>query len=149
MNSVPFRRTRDAFALDTNPARLDFDRAHALLHATYWAKNMPRETLRTAIENSLCFGLYHQDRTIGIARVVTDLSTFAYLTDVVVDEAFRGQGLAVWMMGQILSHPNLQGLRRFLLLTSDAHRLYQKVGFRAPEQMDWFLEIRNPDVYPR
>src|SRR5690349_15792915 len=133
---TPYSLTRGEFTVSTDRARLDFDTAHRLLDATYWAKGMPRDTLRAAIENSLTFGLYHHRKTIGLARVVTDYSTMAYLTDVVIDESYRGQGLAVWMMEGILAHPRLQGLRRFLLLTSDAHGLYEKLGFRTPDHLD-------------
>ena len=121
------------YCVTTDPERIDFDVVHGFLSRCYWAENIPRETMATAIANSLCFSLLRGDEQIGFARVVTDRSTFAYLADVFVLEAHRGQGLGAWFMGVLFSHPDLQGLRRFQLATRDAHGLYRKFGFEAPK----------------
>ena len=128
--------------ITTNPARIDVDAALALLRQTYWAKAMPRETLAKAIEHSLCFGILSDDTLVGLARVVTDRSTFAYLTDVVIAPSMRGQGLAHRLMNEILSHPDLQGLRRFALITSDAMRLYEDFGFYVGAGQSTYMERR-------
>ena len=103
--------------------------------------------LQKSIEGSMCFGVYCNDRQVGFARMVTDNATFAYLADVFIIEKFRGRGLSKWLMECILSHNNLQGLRRILLATKDAHRLYTKFGFTPLNNPDRFMHIYNPDVY--
>ena len=128
--------------ITTDPSRIDVDAALALLRQTYWAKDMPRETLAKAIEHSLCFGILSDDTLVGLARVVTDRSTFAYLTDVVIAPSMRGQGLAHRLMDEILSHPDLQGLRRFALITSDAMRLYEDFGFNVGSGQSTYMERR-------
>jgi N-acetylglutamate synthase-like GNAT family acetyltransferase len=128
--------------LTTTPSRIDLDAALALLRQTYWAKEMTRETLAKAIEHSLCFAILRDDTLVGLARVVTDRATFAYLTDVVIDPAMRGQGLAHRLMEEILGHPDLQGLRRFALITSDAMRLYEDFGFSVGSGQLTYMEKR-------
>lgn len=145
--------TRDGLLISTDHNLIDLDRAHALVCATYWAKGIPRDTLRRAIESSMCFGLYRTapdgGRTmIGLARVITDRATFAYLCDVVLDEAERGKGLGSWLMRVILAHPSLQGLRRFALLTRDAQPFYESLGFRCrPEMATRYMDRHNPNIY--
>lgn len=138
------------FLVTTDPARIDFKVVHEFLSRSYWAENIPRETMAKAIENSLSFSLFKDDKQIGFARVVTDRSTYAYLADVFVLEAHRGQGLGVWFMSVLFAHPDLQGLRRFQLATRDAHGLYRKFGFETPQNPDRLMEIvkRASDLYP-
>lgn len=118
-----------------------------LAEDSYWANSRTVEQTRRAIENSLCFGLYHDDQQIGFARVVSDFATFAYLGDVFVLQEFRGQGLSKWLMETIVSHPELQGLRRWVLATRDAHSLYEKYGFHALKFPDRWMEKPATDAY--
>jgi len=113
-----------------------------------WAKGIPRETVARSIEHSLCFGVYDGGgKQVGFARVVSDFATVAYLGDVFILEPHRGRGLSKWMMGCITSHPALQGLRRWILLTRDAHALYAKFGFTPVAKPDRYMELHRPDVY--
>ena len=147
VNPYEFER-RDGFSLSTDPARLDLALIHDFLsRQSYWAAGIPPEIVRRSIENSLCFGLYRSQRQVGFARVVTDKSTFAYLGDVFVLEEFRGRGLGKWLLERILHHPELQGLRRFILGTRDAHGLYEQFGFRALASPERFMEIHRPGIY--
>lgn len=137
------------YCVTTDPARIDFDVVHGFLRRSYWAENIPRETMAKAIKNSLCFSLLKDGTQIGFARVVTDRSTFAYLADVFVLEEHRGQGLGVWFMSVLFAHPDLQGLRRFQLATRDAHGLYSKFGFETPKDPSRLMEIvkKASDLY--
>ncbi len=128
--------------IDTDKARLDLDVIHGFLSASYWSPNVPREIVRRAIDNSLCFGVYIGDAQVGFARVITDLATFAYLADVFILEAYRGRGLSKRLMDAIVSHPQLQGLRRWTLITRDAHALYARYGFTPLATPDRFMERR-------
>jgi N-acetylglutamate synthase-like GNAT family acetyltransferase len=110
-------------------------------------KSIPLETVRRSIENSLSFGIYHGNRQVGCARTVTDRATFAYLADVFMLEPYRGRGLSRWLMECIVSHPDLQGLRRWMLATRDAHKLYAQYGFIPVQKPDRWMERHNPDVY--
>jgi GNAT superfamily N-acetyltransferase len=124
---------RDGFTISTDPSRLDLDAIHAYLATSYWAKGIPRELFERSLRHSLCFGLYDpQGRQAGFARVVTDLSTFGYVADVFVLEAHRGRGLSKWLMEAIVSHPDLRDMRRWHLVTRDAHGLYARFGFSEP-----------------
>jgi GNAT superfamily N-acetyltransferase len=147
MRDEPREWTRDEFLISTDRRRLDVDCVHGYLRDSYWAAGMPRETLERAIENSLTFGIYHQARQVGFARVITDRATYAYLSDVFVIDAYRGRGLSKWLMECILAHPDLQGLRRFALFTRDAQSLYERYGFAPPRGASTYLERRTPDVY--
>ncbi|HEY6929850.1 MAG TPA: GNAT family N-acetyltransferase [Thermoanaerobaculia bacterium] len=140
---------RDTYAISTDRGRLDRTVIHHFLEGSYWAKGIPREIVDRCIENSLCFGLYDGARQIGFARVVTDLSTFAYLADVFVLDSARGRGLGVWLIETIMRHPQLQGLRRWMLATADAHGLYRKFGFTALSRPERMMEITDPDIYMR
>jgi N-acetylglutamate synthase-like GNAT family acetyltransferase len=131
-----------SISITTDPSRIDIDAALALLRQTYWASEMPRETLAKAIEHSLCFGMLSDNTLVGLARVVTDRATFAYLTDVVIEPSLRGRGLAHRLMEEILAHPDLQGLRRFALITGDAMRLYEEFGFSAGSGTLTYMERR-------
>lgn len=141
--------TRGAYSISTDPALLDRPLIHEFLSRSYWARGIPRETVDRSIEGALCFGLYEGPSQAGFARVITDRATFAYLADVFVLESHRGQGLAVWLMEAVRSHPDLQGLRRWILMTRDAHGLYEKSGFRVIEDPGRCMEIVDRDVYTR
>jgi GNAT superfamily N-acetyltransferase len=137
---------RGDFLISTDPAHLDVGLIHDFLsNRSYWAAGRPLAVVRRAIENSLCFGLYERGQQVGFARVVTDRATFAWLCDVFVLEGHRGRGLSKWLMGCVVSHPDLQGLRRFLLGTRDAHGLYQRYGFAPLADPTRFLEVFRPD----
>lgn len=132
---------RENFTISTDPARLDLDIIYDFLARSYWAKDRPRERIERSIANSLVFGLYDGDfvKQIGLARVVTDYATFAWLCDVFVDDNYRGKGLGKWLMETILSHPDLQGLRRWLLATRDAHELYAQFGWKPLEKPERWM----------
>jgi GNAT superfamily N-acetyltransferase len=138
---------KDGFTITTDPAKLDATAIHAYLSRSYWSEGISRAIVEKAIANSICFGLFHGAEQIGFARVVTDCATYAYLCDVYVLEEFRGKGLGVWLMECVMSHPELQGLRRFSLATRDAHGLYRKFGFDALKKPQSQMEIVNHDVY--
>ena len=154
---------RSEFLISTDPARLDVDMIHAFLTNCYWAKGIPRETLVRSIEHSLCFGIYDCSSTrvpllaknarngaptqIGFARVISDFATIAYLGDVFVLESHRGRGLGKWLMECIIQHPTVRGLRRWILLTRDAHGLYSQFGFTALKAPERYMELHQPAVY--
>jgi GNAT superfamily N-acetyltransferase len=131
---------RDNFTISTDKERLDRETIHDFLRGSYWARGIPRELVDRSIENSLCFGLYDADRQVGFARVISDYATFGYLADVFVLESHRGRGLATWLMETVMSHPNLRGIRRWMLVTRDAHGLYRKVGFTALSHPERIME---------
>jgi GNAT superfamily N-acetyltransferase len=135
---------RGAWLVSTDRARLQIDVVHGYLARSYWASGIAREKVERSLASSFCFGLYEAatGRQVGFARVITDFETFAYVGDVFVLEEARGQGLATWLMEVILAHPRLQGLRRWVLATRDAHGLYRKVGFRAVEKPEEYMERR-------
>lgn len=137
------------FTISTDPARLEVAVVHSYLaHESYWARNIPRETVERAIANSLNFGLYLPSGTqVGFARVVTDRATFAWLCDVFVLPDHRGLGLSKWLMEVVWAHPDLSGLRRQLLATLDAHGLYHQFGFGPLAAPERYLEIRKPNPY--
>jgi GNAT superfamily N-acetyltransferase len=140
--------TRGPYELSTDPARLDLQAVHAYLTRSYWSPGIPRDVVDRAAANSLCFGLYHAgEGQVGFARVVTDRATFAYLCDVYVLEGHRGHGLSKWLMTAIVEHPELQGLRRFMLGTKDAHGLYAQYGFTPLDNPARMMEILRPQVY--
>jgi GNAT superfamily N-acetyltransferase len=139
---------RAAFTISTDPALLDLDLLHDYLsRETYWSAGIPRDTLVRAVAGSLCFGVYGVGGQVGFARVVTDRATFAYLCDVFLLPAYRGRGLSKWLMECVTAHPDLQGLRRFVLVTRDAHGLYAKFGFEPPADPTGYMHIHRPDVY--
>jgi len=141
--------TQGDYEISTDPARLDVRAVHEFLTNSYWARGIPVETVERSILNSLCFGLYHAGRQIGFARVVTDQATFGYLADVFVLEAYRSRGLSKWLMECIVGHPDLQGLRRWMLATRDAHALYQQYGFTRIHAPERWMEIHRPDIYAK
>lgn len=139
--------TKEVFSINTNKSKIDVAYVHRFLSSSYWAENIPFDVVQRSIDGSLCFGVYEGEQQIGFARVITDEATFAYLCDVFIDEAYRGKGLSKWLMETILSYPSLQGLRRFMLATKDAHELYRQFGFTALTFVDRWMHIHQPDVY--
>lgn len=136
------------YVISTDRARLDSAVIHGFLSNCYWAKGIPRETVARSIEHSLCFGIYDGTGTqVGFARVVSDFATVAYLGDVFVLQAHRGRGLSKFLMECIIRHPALLGLRRWILLTRDAHGLYKKFGFTPLKSVERYMELHRPDVY--
>ena len=133
------------YEVSHDPARLDLGVIHAFLaQDSYWAKGIPRDMVERSVAHSLCFGVYREDAQVGFARIVTDRATFALLADVFVLEAHRGKGLSKWLMQAVIAHPDLQGLRRMLLLTSDAHELYRQFGFTEIGNAWRFMEALRP-----
>jgi GNAT superfamily N-acetyltransferase len=151
METIPFEPAgtyrRGEFVVSTERELLDLDRVHAFLAECYWAKGIPRDVVVRSIENSLCFGLYAAGRQIGFARVISDYATYAYIGDVFVIESFRGRGLGKWLMECVLEHPRLQGLRRWSLVTRDAHGLYAQLGFGPLKKPQNYMELHRPDLY--
>ncbi len=139
---------KDEYLISNDKSKLDLNVIHSFLSTSYWAKGIPLDIVKRSIEHSLCFGVYYkEEQQVGFARVVTDYATFAYIGDVFIVEAFRGQGLSKWLMDVIVTHPQLQGLRTWILLTRDAHGLYKKVGFAAPPNPERYMERMFPDIY--
>jgi GNAT superfamily N-acetyltransferase len=145
-----YEARKDDYLICTDPSLLSLEVIHGYLsNESYWAKNIPRKVVEVSIANSLCFGLYSKKEQIGFARVVTDKATFAYLADVFILEAFQGRGLSKWLMEMIQSHPELQGLRRWMLGTRDAHGLYEQFGWSVmnEETRKRFMQRHFPEVY--
>ena len=144
------------YLISADPTKLDLDLIHKFLSEhSYWARGIPRDVVARSIANSLCFGVYalgnanpdSEWRQVGFARVATDRATFAYLADVFILPEHRGQGLSKRLMEAVLAHPHLQGLRRWMLATADAHELYRRFGFAELSQPDRFMHRHDPDVY--
>ena len=135
---------RDRFTISTDPARLDIDAIVDLLSRAYWAIGRPRERTERAIRNSLVFGVYDGQRQIGVARVVTDYSIFAYLCDVFIHEEYRAAGLGKWLIQAIMDHPELAGMRRWVLVTNDAHGLYRQYGFSPLDDPEEWMQNFKP-----
>jgi GNAT superfamily N-acetyltransferase len=144
---MPLEYKHDGYTISTDKTRLDIPGIHAFLRESYWASGIPREVVARSIENALCFGVYDDVRQIGFARVISDFATFAYLGDVFILASHRGRGLAKWLLACIRSHPDLQGLRRWMLATRDAHGLYARVGFTQLGKPEIFMELADPGVY--
>ena len=140
---------KNGFTISTEKEKLDIDLIHSFLNRTYWAEGISKEIIRRSIEGSLCFGLFENDKQVGFARMITDKATFAYLADVFIIEEYQGRGLSKWLMEVIMSHPDLQGLRRMILVTKDAHGLYKQFGFTPLINVDRWMQILDPDVYKR
>jgi GNAT superfamily N-acetyltransferase len=152
MNTVAervYELRQGAYAVSTDPARLDLDVIHAYLARSYWAAGVPRAVVARSLDNSLNFGLYEWERQIGFARAISDRATYAYLADVFVLESHRERGLGAYLIDAVMAHPELQGLRRFGLVTRDAHRLYGKFGFGPLAQPERHMEIVRADAYRR
>ena len=143
MNDSPIEFRRGEFIISTDRGRIVPRAALALLHSTFWAAGMEPEVLHRAIANSVCFGLYRGEELIGFGRVVTDMATYAYWTDVVIAHEYRGKGLGQWLSECMLQHPELQRFRRVALLTRDAQSLYERVGFTVGPGPLIYMEHRG------
>jgi N-acetylglutamate synthase-like GNAT family acetyltransferase len=134
---------------------LNFPRAissraiRGFLAQSYWAKDIPKSLVERTLGHSLCWGIYHQEKQVGFARVITDQATFAYLCDVFIAAEHRGRGLSKSLMATILAHPDLQGLRRWMLVTADAQSLYEQFGFQVVAKPERHMEIHRPGIYER
>ncbi len=139
---------RDNYLISTDQSRLDISAIHRFLSTeAYWSLNIPREKMEKSIEHSLCFGVYQLDKQIGFARVISDFATIAYLGDLYILDAYRGKGLSKWLLEVIMGHPELQGLRRWILLTADAHALYKQFGWTEIADPAKWMELHNKSVY--
>lgn len=139
---------KDNFIITTNRKDLQIEAIlDYLVNKSYWAKNRTLEQMETVIGNSLCFGVYKDKKQVGFARVVTDYATFAYLGDVYILDEFQGKGLGKWLMETIINHPDLQGFRRWILATRDAHTLYEKHGFTELKHPERWMEKAAPNAY--
>jgi len=142
------KKRKGEYEIDTDKRRLDLAAIHRFLsQESYWAKNRTLEQTLTAIENSLCFGVYRGRELVGFARVITDKATFAYIGDVYILEEHRGRGLSKWLMETILAQPDLQGLRRWILATHDAHGLYKQFGFDTVKFPERWMELAATEAY--
>ena len=138
----------DDYIISTDKQRLDLPFVHHFLSTqAYWCLNVPMEIVKRSVEHSLCFGVYHGAEQVGFARIISDFATIAYLGDVFVVPAHRGKGLSKRLMAEIMSHPDLQGLRRWILLTGDAHGLYEQFGWKPISHPERYMEIATPNVY--
>ena len=140
---------RPPYRISDDPAAVDLAVVHGFLSKAYWSRGIPRETLARGIAHSIPFSLFLADRQVGFARAVTDRATFAYLADVFVVDDQRGRGLGAWLVATVLGHPELQGLRRWLLATRDAHDLYRKLGFTDVADPRTLLTRHDPEIYSR
>ena len=140
---------KSEYTFSCDKTDMDIEAIHAFLSGAYWSKGIPRETLQTAIDNSICFGIFLSGSQVGFARAITDRATFAYLADVYVLEEHRGNGLGKLLVQQVATHPQLQGLRRAMLATRDAHSLYAGFGFTALADPGIMMENLDPGVYTR
>jgi len=138
---------KEEFTVTTDKSGMDIPLIHRFLSRSYWAKGIPETTVRKSIEGSVCFGVFHAGRQVGFARVITDKATFGYLADVFILEEYRGKGLSKWLIDIIMGHPELQGFRRFLLATRDAHGLYRQFGFNELSSPETWMQVHNPDAY--
>jgi GNAT superfamily N-acetyltransferase len=138
---------KDEYTITTDKSKMDIEVIHEFLTHSYWAKGIPVAIVQKSIEGSLSFGVFHGSRQVGFARVISDMATFAYLADVFIIEAYRGKGLSKWLMEIITGHPGLQGLRRFLLSTRDAHGLYRQFGFSELLSPENWMQVYKHDIY--
>jgi len=138
---------RGTYVVSPDRSLLDIPRIHAFLTRSYWAEGVSPETVRRSIENSISFGLYCGKEQIGFARAITDKATFAYLADVYIEEPYRGRGLSKMLLEAVLSHPELRGVRRWILGTRDAHALYRKFGFGEPRRPERWMEKWDAALY--
>ncbi|MGA3038046.1 MAG: GNAT family N-acetyltransferase [Vulcanimicrobiaceae bacterium] len=140
--------SRDGYTISTDQAKLNVDAVfNYLSKESYWATGIPRDVAERSLRNSLCFGLYRDEVQAGFTRVVTDYATMAYIGDVYVLPEHRGHGLSKWMMECVLAHPELQHLRRWILVTRDAHELYRKFGFTNLKRPEGYMELHRSDIY--
>ncbi len=144
---MTYEHQRGEYTISTNPEKLNIETIHWFISTqSYWGTGRPVELVKKSIENSFPFGIYHGEKMIGFARVVTDYATFAWIADVFVLEEHRGKGLSKWLMEVILSHPELQGFRRWVLATKDAQELYRKYGFQELKRPERWMERFDPKM---
>jgi GNAT superfamily N-acetyltransferase len=149
--------SKGEYSITTERNKMDIDFIHSFLVRSYWAEGITKEVVARSVNGSLCFGVFRNgslsqdsaDEQVGFARMVTDEATFAYLADVFIIESHRGKGLSKWLMEVILAHPGLQGLRRIMLATRDAHGLYLQSGFTPLHNPERWMQIHNPNVYKK
>lgn len=137
----------DEIQISTEKSLLQLDVIHRVLRESYWAKGIPVEIVKRSIENSICFGVYIDGKQIGFCRVITDKATFAYLADVFIVNDQKGKGYSKLLMKHVMEHPDLQGLRKFLLGTADAHGLYRQFGFKELAKPERMMEITISNIY--
>lgn len=137
----------EGYIISSDPALLDLGVIHGFIAQSYWAKNIPRALIERMAQNSLCWGIYHAGTQVGFARVISDKTTFAYLADVFVLPEHRGKGLSKALVATILAHPDLHGLRRWMLVTADAQGLYEQFGFKVVPNPERHMEIHRPGMY--
>jgi len=139
---------KDGFCISTDKTKLDIGSIHAFLSTqAYWCLNIPRDKVERSIQHSLCFGVYQDEKQVGFARIISDFSTIAYLGDVYILEEYRGKGLSKWLVETIMNYPELRGLRRWILLTGDAHGLYSRFGWTSLADPSKWMELHNRNVY--
>lgn len=140
--------TNTEYTVSTDKTRLDLPSIHQFLSTqAYWSLNIPFTTVKRSVENSLCFGVYFGPQQVGFARVITDYATIAYLGDVFIIPEHRGKGLSKKLVDEIMTHPDLQGMRRWILLTGDAHGLYRQFGWEPITKPELYMEIARPNIY--
>ncbi|HVY79902.1 MAG TPA: GNAT family N-acetyltransferase [Steroidobacteraceae bacterium] len=150
MDTSPLTRTHGTYTLSDDPARLDLAAMHAYLRRAYWSEEIPFDVVARAARASLCIGAYDPSGAqVGLVRLISDYTTFCYVCDVYVLEEHRGRGLSKAMMAMAVEHPRLQGLRRWMLVTHDAHGLYRQFGFSPPAHPERYMERTVPDIYKR
>jgi GNAT superfamily N-acetyltransferase len=148
-----YNTLKENFVISTDKSKLDLAVIHKYLSTeSYWAKNIPVALVQKSIEGSFCFGVYKkskpdENKQVGFARVITDYATFGYLADVFVLEEYRGNGLSKWLMQEIMNHRELQGFRRWMLATSDAHKLYEQFGFTPLDKPERIMQVTVTDAY--
>jgi GNAT superfamily N-acetyltransferase len=150
LNEKYYEADKEHYHISTDPSLLEVNVIYNYLSGeSYWAKNIPRDLVEKSIANSLCFGIYHNGKQTGFARLVTDKATFAYLADVFILPGYRGKGLSKWLMQVIHAHPELQGLRRWVLGTRDAHGLYEQFGWTVFDEdtRKRFMQKHNKNAY--
>jgi predicted GNAT family acetyltransferase len=148
MNNIIREYTRGEYLISTDKSKLDLTTIHNFLsNESYWAKNISKKLVERSIENSLTFGVYHHEKQVGFARIISDYAVFATVGDVFVITEYRGLGLSKWLVGIFTNFPELKSIRRWTLYTLDAHKLYEQYGFRLLARPDQAMEINKPDMY--
>jgi GNAT superfamily N-acetyltransferase len=135
------------YTISTDSSRFDLEMVYDFLTHCYWAEGIPRDMVQRSVDNALCFGVFAEEKQVGFARVITDRATYAYIGDVFILESHRGRGLSKLLMKAIMEHPELQGFRRWSLVTDDAHGLYKQFGFRPVKNPEKYMEIVHSSVY--
>ena len=150
---MSYTAVKNNYLISTDKSKIDIDYVHRFLSQSYWSPGVPIQVVKKAMEGSLCFGIYESDKQtlsagqqVGYARMITDKATFAYMADVFIDENYRGKGLGKWLIEMILAHPDVKGLRRILLATKDAHKLYEQCGFTSINNPERYM-VYNPVKY--